>query len=95
MTTRLTSVALLIALTACGEGAKPEAKMDPTTATTAAVNPTIATAAAAIAKAIDAAPGQTDSILTANHYTADSFEDLLYAIAADSASAAAYAAAMK
>lgn len=51
-----------------------------------------AKAAAAVANAIDANPAAADSILRAAGYTPDSFERLMYDIAADSASSAAYAA---
>jgi hypothetical protein len=49
--------------------------------------------AAATAKAIEAKPAAADSILTAAGYTRDSFQKLMYEIAADSAKSAAYAAA--
>lgn len=49
--------------------------------------------AAQIANAIDRAPESADSILNAAGYTPDSFERLMYDIAADSADAAAFAAA--
>ena len=48
--------------------------------------------AAAIANAIAANPAAADSILRANGHTPDSFEQLMFRIAADSASAATYAA---
>ena len=49
--------------------------------------------AATTAKAIEARPAAADSILTAAGYTRDSFQKLMYEIAADSAKSAAYAAA--
>jgi hypothetical protein len=49
--------------------------------------------AATTAKAIDAQPAAADSILTAAGYTRDSFQKLMYEIAADSAKSVAYAAA--
>lgn len=98
MKTSILSPALLLsALAACSKPAAPPAGVDSAAAAAAAmvVSPTVAIAAAGVAKAIDAAPGKADSILTANQYTAESFERLLYAIAADSASAAAYKKAME
>jgi hypothetical protein len=49
--------------------------------------------AATTAKAIEARPAAADSILTAAGYTRESFQKLMYEIAADSAKSAAYAAA--
>jgi hypothetical protein len=51
-----------------------------------------ARAAAALANDMAADPSHADSILTAAGYTVDSFEQLMYEIASDSARAAAYAA---
>lgn len=96
-TKRISGAALLLLAAACSKPAAPAALMDSAAAAASAmaVNPTTAVAAAAVAKAVDAMPEKADSILTANHYTAATFERFLYDIAADSASAAAYAAAMK
>ena len=52
-----------------------------------------ATAAAAISNAVAANPSAADSILRANGHTPESFERLLYEIAADSAMSARYVAA--
>ncbi|HSJ62520.1 MAG TPA: hypothetical protein VK922_01320 [Gemmatimonadaceae bacterium] len=52
-----------------------------------------AVTAARIADAIARTPNATDSILSAAGHTTESFERLMYEIAADSAAAAAYAAA--
>lgn len=52
-----------------------------------------ATAAANISNAIAANPAAADSILRANGHTAESFEQLLFDIAADSGMSARYAAA--
>ena len=52
-----------------------------------------ARAAAAVANAMAANPAAADSILTAAGYTRDSFQELMYDIAADSAMSAVYAAA--
>ena len=49
-----------------------------------------ATAAATISNAIAANPAAADSILRANGHTAESFERLVYDIAADSAMSARY-----
>ena len=49
--------------------------------------------AATTAKAIEARPAAADSILTAAGYTRESFQKLMYEIAANSAKSAAYAAA--
>jgi prophage DNA circulation protein len=54
-----------------------------------------ATTAAAIANAMAAKPASADSILTANGYTAESFERLMYENASDSAMSVAYANAKK
>ena len=51
--------------------------------------------AATVARAIDAAPASADSILSANGLTRDGLDSLMYAIAADSAKTAAYAAARR
>jgi hypothetical protein len=64
-----------------------------TAATPASSSPRSPAEVAAIANAISANPTKADSILTANAYTADEFERVLYAIASDSAQSAAYAAA--
>lgn len=52
-----------------------------------------ARAAASIANAMAANPAAADSILTAGGHTRESFEALMYEIAADSVMSAAYAAA--
>ncbi len=52
-----------------------------------------ARAAASIANAIAANPAGADSILRAAGHTRDSFQKMMYEIAADSAMSAAYAAA--
>ena len=51
--------------------------------------------AVAVVKAIEANREDAKAILTAHQLTADGFDSLMYVIAADSAKAAAYAAAMK
>jgi hypothetical protein len=65
-------------------------------ATTAAVTPAATTSpeqAAAIANAIAVNPAGADSILKANNHTPESFDQLMYRIAADSAMSATYASA--
>jgi hypothetical protein len=54
-----------------------------------------AIATAAISRAIEAMPTRTDSILTANSFTAESFERHLLLIAADSQASRAYADALR
>lgn len=84
MTSRLLPLAAFaFVVTACTKPPAPVATIDPVTA------------AATIAKAINASPSKADSILLANHYTAEAFEKVLWDIAADSTSAAAYAVAMR
>lgn len=84
----LGAVVLLVA-TGCARGDE-----NPDTAVIEATpTPDRATAAAAVANAIAANPAAADSILSAAGYTRDSFQELMYEIAADSAMSAAYAAA--
>lgn len=86
---------LLVLVAAC---ARSESTSD-TTAGSAAVAatppPSDATVAANIANAIAANPAAADSILTANGYTAETFEMAMYQIAQDSAQSATYAAARR
>jgi hypothetical protein len=51
--------------------------------------------AATVARAIDASPASADSILSAHGLTREGLDSLMYAIAADSAKTAAYAAARR
>lgn len=85
---------LLVSVAAC---ATPDAGTDTAGATTAQTPVPAAsdsaTMAAAIADAIAANPTKADSILQASGHTAQSFEDLTFRIAADSALSARYAAA--
>ena len=84
--------ATVLLLAACARDASDTA--DTSGATTAAVPATTSPAqAAAISNALAANPAGADSILRANGHTAETFEQLLFRIAADSASAATYAAA--
>lgn len=61
--------------------------------TTTAPSEERARAAAAVSNAIAANPAAADSILSANGHTRDSFQQLMYDIAADSTLSASYAAA--
>ena len=63
------------------------------TAMTAASPSTSPEQAAAIANAIAANPAGADSILRANNHTPESFDQLMFRIAGDSAMSATYAAA--
>lgn len=83
--------ALLLLATACagGDGPAPAVKGSAATASDGIGR---ARAAAAVANAMAANPAAADSILRAAGYTTNSFERLMYEIAADSAQAAAYAA---
>lgn len=88
---------LLLAAAACSKGDKDTDTVavatTPAPAPAAAPVDERATNAARVASAMEANPAAADSILKAAGYTRDSFEALMYDIAADSASAAAYAAA--
>ena len=81
---------VVLAAVGCASGEK---KVDTTAAAVAPAADDRATAAAKIANAIAANPAGADSILSANGYTRDSFQQLMYDIAADSAMSATYAAA--
>lgn len=88
------TAALLLVVMACGAD-RPDAD------TAAAVSDTTAAAAgqegartaASIANAMESNPAAADSILTAAGHTRESFEALMYEIAADSSLSATYAAA--
>jgi hypothetical protein len=84
----------LVGVLACGRG-EPAADTMAAMSTDTAATPAEARAqaAAAVANAIDAKPAAADSILQAAGYDRDSYQALMYEIAADSASSAAYAAA--
>lgn len=85
-------VVALLLLSACASGEKPA---DTTNTAVVAPSPESdrARAAANVANAIAANPAAADSILTAAGYTRDSFQALMYEIAADSVMSNAYAAA--
>lgn len=80
---------VLLAATGCARG-EQQADTAVVAATPVADR---AVAAAATANAIEANPSAADSILGAAGYTRDSFQSLMYEIAADSAMSASYAAA--
>jgi hypothetical protein len=82
--------ALMVAVSAC---AKEEKKADAPVVTTGTSTADRARAAATLANAIAANPTAADSILRANGHTQDSFQNLMYEIAADSAMSAVYSAA--
>jgi hypothetical protein len=89
MTSRNFTLLALLAVTAgCTEGAAAPTKAQP-----AATDPVVV--AITIAKAIQAAPTKSDSILKQWTYTAESFEKLLADIAKDSAQSARYSAGMR
>jgi hypothetical protein len=77
-----------------GSGGKPaEQQQASTPAAEQAALPADVQLAVTVARAIDAAPAQGDSILSAHGLTRAGLDSLMYAIAADSAKTAAYAAA--
>lgn len=98
MTRRLvTPMAVLIAVSAC-QPAKPPAdttQAQPTAAAAPADLPSDVALAVTIARAVAANPAATDSILTAHGLTRAGLDSLMFAIAADSAKAAAYTAALR
>ena len=83
--------ATLLLLAACAGGDKPGSDTQASASAPAGVDR--ARAAATVAHAMAANPSRADSILAAAGYTVDSFERLMYEIAADSVQSAAYAAA--
>ena len=86
--------AALLGVLACGRGDEaPDTSAAMSTDTAATPAEARARTAAALANAIAAQPAAADSILSAGGYTRDSYQALMYEIAADSASSAAYAAA--
>ena len=91
----LHAVAVLCALGALACGRGDETADTSATAAVTAATPAEARGqtAAALANAIAANPAAADSILRAAGHDRDSYQALMYEIAADSASSAAYAAA--
>ncbi len=86
-----TIAASLLLLAACAGGDRKLADAQGSSA--APTGEVRAHTAAALANAVAANPSRADSILSAAGYTVESFEQMMYEIAADSAQAAAYAAA--
>ena len=85
------AIALIAGLGCAREERAPDTSAAAAGATSSATDR--ARAAATIANAIAAKPAAADSILTANGHTRESFQRLMYDIAADSALSAVYAAA--
>jgi hypothetical protein len=84
---------LLLAAAGCAREANDaDVAMSDTAATIAAPADDRARAAAMVSNAIAANPAAADSILAANGHTRDSFQQLMYDIAADSTLSATYAA---
>lgn len=87
----LVAATVALSLAGCASDEKPA---DTNTAVAAsATTDDRATTAAKIANAIAANPAGADSILTAAGHTRDSFQQMMYDIAADSVMSATYAAA--
>lgn len=80
---------LLLGATVCGQAEEKAGR--PVVAAESTADR--AATAAALANAIAANPALTDSILSVAGFTPDSFQQLMYEIAADSAMSASYAAA--
>jgi len=98
MTSRMLALGCAASLVAAcgggGSGGKPaEQQQASTPAAEQATLPADVQLAVAVARAIDAAPAKVDSILSAHGLTRAGLDSLMYAIAADSAKTAAYAAA--
>ena len=86
----LAAAAMLLAIGCAREERRPDTTAA-TTTTAASANADRARAAATIANAIAARPLAADSILKANNHTRESFQRLMFDIAADSAMSAVYA----
>lgn len=99
MSTRIVGLALVATLAAAcggsGGGKSAEQQQPATPAAQQAEVPADVQLAVTVARAIDAAPAQVDSILAAHGLTRDGLDSLMYAIAADSAKTAAYSAARR
>ena len=87
----LATLALIVGAACAREERRPDTSAAAVTANASETDR--ARAAATIANAIAANPAAADSILTANGHTRESFQRLMYDIAADSALSAVYAAA--
>jgi ABC-type glycerol-3-phosphate transport system substrate-binding protein len=92
MIMRILSMGIVIALaaSACVKADQPATTTTVTSTPTASER---AKSAAQTANALAANPSAADSILKVNGYTQDSFQKLMYEIAADSAMSADYSAA--
>ena len=92
---RLPSItaALLLTALACARGDSSNADTTPAASPSTTSPGDRARTAASVAKAIEANPARADSILQAAGYTRDSFQKMMYEIAADSVMSAVYAAA--
>ena len=86
--TRWAALALMIAAVGC----EKKANSGETISTGAGAD---VDRAVAVVKGIEANRASAESVLAAHQLTADGFDSLMYVIAADSAKAAAYAAAIK
>ena len=84
----------LVAACGGGSGGRPAEEQQASTppAEQAALSADVQLAVT-VARAIDAAPAKVDSVLSAHGLTRAGLDSLMYAIAADSAKSAAYAAA--
>lgn len=93
--TVITSAALSLMLGACQKPDAAPEQMPAVEAATVAQSDSGVALAASIARAVNGNPQAADSILTAHGTTAPQLDSLMYAIASDSARAAAYAAALR
>ena len=85
----------MIALAACRAGEKPAEQPAAQPPVADAALPADVQRAVTVARAIEANPAAVDSILSAHGLTRAGLDSLMYAIAADSAKAAAYSAALR
>ena len=92
---RIPFIAAAVLVTTLGCARDDHSDADTTADSAAATGSTADRArnAATVANAIAANPARADSILQAAGYTRDSFQQMMYEIAADSAMSAVYAAA--
>jgi hypothetical protein len=93
-------LAVVLAAAACSRPERPAEEagtpgMADTTAAVATALPPDVALAVELARAVEANPGAADSILAARGLTRAGLDSLMYAIAADSAKAAAYSAALR